>query len=330
MKTSTKKIWLFGSGYWAGILVDKIHLKYPELSINVIDPNVGNLKKFVQTKQYCNMSDKFEFENESKSGDLTFIATPPDTHSELIEYVLERDCHCWVEKPLTTSSAVARRLINEAKKRRLTLFVDNTFLYDPLIRGLLRDTDPNKVKKVISRRQGFGRILKDYGVLWDLLPHDLSIINSVFGRISSYELTDITFGPKSLQLDRTSITASVAFTTEEGIQVLVNLSAISKSKVREIQVISEIGLTTYQLGLQGSQTIFTPWPRIPGTQIAPEKEEVHLSNTSDSISNALDRFEELVLRSTMEEHIDFTPYEIEIIEKLSLDSLNFTEKKALP
>ncbi len=68
---------------------------------------------------------------------------------------------------------------------------------------------------------------------------------------------------------------------------------------------------------------FTPWPRIPGTQLNLDSEEKHFSNSSDSISNALDRFDELVSQSAMESHINFTPYEIEIIEKLCMESLNF-------
>ena len=323
MSNELRNIWLFGCGYWAKILVQKIHSIYPESSIFVVDINQKNLQHFVQIRPFCRASSKKEFLESVRSEDLCFIATPPNTHSELITLALSNNCHCWVEKPMTTSSKEALELISLAKKKQLTLFIDNTFLYDPLIQELKRATLNSGTKKIYSRRQGWGRVLTDFGVLWDLLPHDLSIINNIFGKISSWKLQSMAFGPKDLQLDLTLVIATIIFITETGFEVTVELSAISQSKVREIQIISDLGLTSYNLNQEGSQIIFTPWNLVPGVKLNGVNKRIEKFNVTDSLSNAIRRFDYLVSAKSLEHNIDYTISEIEIIEKLHSESLSW-------
>lgn len=323
MSKDLRNIWLFGSGYWAKILVQKIHSMYPESSIFVVDINSKNLQHFVQTKPFCRASSKEEYLESARFGDLCFIATPPNTHSELINLALSNNCHCWVEKPMTTSSIEALELISLAREKQLTLFIDNTFLYDPLIQELKKATLNPGTKKIYSRRQGWGRVLTDFGVLWDLLPHDLSIINNIFGKISSWKLQSVTFGPKELHLNHTLVMATILFITETGFEVTVELSAISQSKVREIQIISDLGLTSYNLNQEGSQIIFTPWNLVPGVELDGVNKRIEKFNVTDSLSNAIRRFDYLVSSKSLEDNIDYTILEIEITERLHSESLSW-------
>ena len=323
MSKDLRNIWLFGSGYWAKILVQKVNSMYPDSSIFVVDIDLESLRSFVQDKPFCRTSSREEFLKSARLGDLCFIATPPDTHSELITLALNNNCHCWVEKPMTTSSKEALELISLAKEKQLTLFIDNTFLYDPLIQELKKATLNSGVKNIYSRRQGWGRVLTDFGVLWDLLPHDLSIINNIFGKISSWKFQSATFGPKDLYLDQTLIMATIQFFTETGFEVTVELSAISQSKVREIQIISDLGLTSYNLNQQGSQIIFTPWNLVPGVKLDGMNNGFEKFNVTDSLSNAIQRFDYLVSSKSLEDNIEYTILEIEITERLHNESLNW-------
>ena len=323
MNADLRNIWLFGSGYWAKILVQKINEMYPKSTISVVDINLENLQGFVRDKPFCRASNTEEFLNSVRFGDLCFIATPPNTHSELINLALNNNCHCWVEKPMTTSSKEALDLISLAKEKQLTLFIDNTFLYDPLIHELKKVSLETGVKKIYSRRQGWGRVLTDFGVLWDLLPHDLSIINNIFRKINSWKLQSATFGPKDLALNHTLIMATILFFTETGFEVTVELSAISQSKVREIQIISDLGLTSYNLNQEGSQIIFTPWNLVPGVKLEGINNRIEKLNVTDSLSNAVKRFDYLVSSSSLEDSIDYTIFEIEITEQLHKESLGW-------
>jgi predicted dehydrogenase len=113
------------------------------------------------------------------------IATPTPTHYELARAALSHGKHVLVEKPLAESTGHCRRLIEEAERRKLVLLVDHTFVYTEAVRWM-RDFvaadglgDPYYYDSI---RANLGLFQRDVSVLWDLAPHDLSILYDVTGR----------------------------------------------------------------------------------------------------------------------------------------------------
>jgi predicted dehydrogenase len=223
----------------------------------------------------------------------------------------------------------AEELIKKAITHNITLFIDNTFLFDPLILSLkkLNQTE-NKIHHINSRRQGWGKVLKDLGVLWDLLPHDLSIVNNVFGKIQSHKLLSIDFGPENSSLNRTSIRATIMLTTVDDITVQIDLSAISRNKIRQIQIMNSDELITYDLNSEGSVILKNKLNALPGlvrndTELVAE----NVINKEDSLSNALACFIRLAEKGILHESMDFAVHEIKIIQDLYEKSqLIFTQK----
>jgi predicted dehydrogenase len=87
--------------------------------------------------------------------------------------------HVWVEKPLALSTAAGRELVEAAAAADRVLFVDETFLYDPLVREMKRTIDAGGLGEVLHlsfERLGMGRIRRDSSVWWNSAPHDLSIL----------------------------------------------------------------------------------------------------------------------------------------------------------
>ncbi len=87
--------------------------------------------------------------------------------------------HVWVEKPLALSAAHGRELVDAARKTDRVLFVDETFLYDPLVREMKRLVEADALGSVLHltfERLGMGRIRRDSDVWWNSAPHDLSIL----------------------------------------------------------------------------------------------------------------------------------------------------------
>jgi UDP-2-acetamido-3-amino-2,3-dideoxy-glucuronate N-acetyltransferase len=85
----------------------------------------------------------------------------------------------WVEKPLALTAAEGRDLVDTAARAGKTLFVDETFLYDPLVREMKRVIDAGELGEVFHlsfERLGMGRIRRDSNVWWNSAPHDLSIL----------------------------------------------------------------------------------------------------------------------------------------------------------
>src|SRR5262245_64299253 len=87
--------------------------------------------------------------------------------------------HVWVEKPLALTAADGRELVDAARDGERILFVDETFLYDPLVREMKRIIDTGGLGEVMHlsfERLGMGRIRRDSNVWWKSETHDVSII----------------------------------------------------------------------------------------------------------------------------------------------------------
>jgi UDP-2-acetamido-3-amino-2,3-dideoxy-glucuronate N-acetyltransferase len=111
--------------------------------------------------------------------DAVAVATPPSSHHALARAALRAGKHCWVEKPLALRADDARELVALAAEQRRTLFVDETFLYDPLVqraREWIAAGRLGSLRHLSFERLGMGRIRRDSDVWWNSAPHDLSIL----------------------------------------------------------------------------------------------------------------------------------------------------------
>jgi predicted dehydrogenase len=114
--------------------------------------------------------------------DAVVIATPVSSHFDLAYKALSAGKHTLVEKPLTSTSEQAARLIELAELRGLTLMVDHTFIYTGAVqkvRQLVRSGAVGDVYYFNSERINLGLFQHDVNVVWDLAVHDLSIMDYV-------------------------------------------------------------------------------------------------------------------------------------------------------
>jgi predicted dehydrogenase len=110
------------------------------------------------------------------------IATPAASHFDLVRAALESGKHVLVEKPLTSSVSEGEKLAGLAERSGLVLMCDHTYCYTPAvrrIRELIRAGEIGEVQFVDSVRINLGLVQPDVDVLWDLAPHDLSILDFV-------------------------------------------------------------------------------------------------------------------------------------------------------
>ena len=122
-----------------------------------------------------------------KSADVDAIAviTPVWSHYELAKAALENGKHVFVEKPFTTNAAQAEELINLAEQKNLQIMVDHTFLFTGAVRKmkkLLKEGALGKLYYYDSTRVNLGLFQHDCNVIWDLAPHDLSIMNHLLSK----------------------------------------------------------------------------------------------------------------------------------------------------
>ena len=121
----------------------------------------------------------------SKDIDAVVIATPVRTHYRLAREALLHGKHVLVEKPLTASVAEAEELIALAQQQNRVLMVGHTFEYSPAVnelRKLIQSGDLGKIYCVETERVNLGLFRNDINVIWDLAPHDVSILLYLFGK----------------------------------------------------------------------------------------------------------------------------------------------------
>jgi predicted dehydrogenase len=110
------------------------------------------------------------------------VATPAGTHAEIALRALDAGKHVLVEKPLASSYADGLKLVEAAEDRQLILMCDHTYCYTPSvqrIRELVADGELGTIQYIDSVRINLGLVQPDVNVVWDLAPHDLSILDFV-------------------------------------------------------------------------------------------------------------------------------------------------------
>ena len=116
--------------------------------------------------------------------DAIAVITPVWTHFELAKTALENGKHVFVEKPFTSTSGQGEELVELAEKNGLKIMVDHTFLFTGAVRKIRQLLDEDALGKLYyydSTRVNLGLFQHDVNVIWDLAPHDLSIVDYLIG-----------------------------------------------------------------------------------------------------------------------------------------------------
>lgn len=219
-----------GAGYWGPNLVRNLHAS-EEWSVRaVVERDRQRLERLLRLYPAVAGHAEIDAVLTDPAVDAVALATPPRTHHELAVRAIEAGKHVLVEKPLAENSRDAEDLCARAKRADVHLMTDHTFLYTGSVeklRSLRESGELGKVYYIDSVRANLG-LFQESNVLWDLAPHDLSIINHVLGEM-----------PESVALQLGACvhakTADVAFLTMwygSGCLAHVHLSWLSPVKVR--------------------------------------------------------------------------------------------------
>lgn len=228
------KIAVVGLGYWGPNLVRNF------LATNHVD---GVVCCDVQEKRLEQMRRKFpaietctSFDDVLRRSDVEAVAlaTPVSTHFPLGMKALEAGKHLLVEKPLTLTTADAETLVEAADRLGLRLMVDHTFLYTSAVRKIRECLDKGEIGDILyfdSVRVNLGLFQRDTNVLWDLAPHDLSIMD--------YLIRKKPVAVSAIGMSHFSTHEDIAYITvifSENIIAHFHVNWISPVKVRKILI----------------------------------------------------------------------------------------------
>jgi predicted dehydrogenase len=174
------KFGVVGYGYWGPNVVRNLDQLDGSAVVAVCDKSPAARKQFHKTYPYIKVVAETAELMSSTEIDAVAIVTPVWTHYELTKAALENGKHVFVEKPFTSDSTQAEELINLAAKKNLKIMVDHTFLFTGAVKKigqLLEEGTLGKIYYYDSTRVNLGLFQHDINVIWDLAPHDLSIID---------------------------------------------------------------------------------------------------------------------------------------------------------
>ena len=174
------RVGIIGYGYWGPQIVRNFHT-LGDCQVAVVCDKIPAAQQRVQ-RAYPDVRATGEVSEVlcSPQIDAVAVITPVWTHFELAKAALENGKHVFVEKPFTSTVAQAEELIELAAKKRLTIMVDHTFLFTGAVRKIRQLIDDGTLGKLYyydSTRVNLGLFQHDVNVIWDLAPHDLSIMD---------------------------------------------------------------------------------------------------------------------------------------------------------
>jgi predicted dehydrogenase len=174
------KFGVIGYGYWGPNVVRNLdHLDGSQV-VAVCDKSPTSRKRIQKAHPHVKVASDSADLLSSTEIDAIAVVTPVWTHYELTKAALEQGKHVFVEKPFTSDSNQAEELINLAAKKNLKIMVDHTFLFTGAVKKigqLLEEGTLGRVYYYDSTRVNLGLFQHDVNVIWDLAPHDLSIID---------------------------------------------------------------------------------------------------------------------------------------------------------
>ena len=179
------KFGVVGYGYWGPNVVRNLDRLDEADVVAVCDKSPAARRKVAKAYPDVLVTDDARDIMSSPDIDAIAVVTPVWTHYELAKAALQNGKHIFVEKPFTTNAAQAEELIELAARKNLKIMVDHTFLFTGAvqkIKQLLQEGALGKLYYYDSTRVNLGLFQHDVNVVWDLAPHDLSIIDHLISQ----------------------------------------------------------------------------------------------------------------------------------------------------
>src|SRR2546427_10541818 len=233
---------IIGWGYW-GPKIGRNLDSLPHAKVSVIaDQDALRLAPLTrQSEIYITQRVEDVFRS---NVDGVVIATPVRTHYQLAKLALQHGKHVLVEKPLTASVAEAEELVALAEEQQRVLMVGHTFEYSPAVnelRKLVQSGDLGRIYCIEAERLNLGLFRNDINVIWDLAPHDISILLYLLGKKPEQVRVRAHAHLQRYIHDIAYIDLEFA----DAMTALIHVSWLHPCKIRRVTVIGDVRMVVY-------------------------------------------------------------------------------------
>ncbi len=234
---------IIGFGYWGPNLTRNLNELPTANVVAVADLREERLNQIKSAYPSITITKNYK-ELFNMGLDAVVIATPPASHYALAKECLENGLHVLVEKPLTLSSRDGEDLIEIANQKNRILMVGHTFEYNPAVRALrdiITSPDFGDIYYVNMVRVNLGLYQRNMNVMWDLAPHDISILLYLLGTDPSSVAAQ---GATCVHLDNHDV-AYLHLKFPNNITAQIHVSWLDPNKVRRITVVGSKKMVVY-------------------------------------------------------------------------------------
>ncbi len=246
-----------GCGAWGENLVRT--LKNLNALKGIVDHNEEHTSLMSQKYEVPTLS--FSDALQDPAVEAIFIATRPDSHFNLGQQALLHKKNVFIEKPITTSAQETKELFKLSTQQQKILMTGHLLLYHPCYQHLQKEIRQGRIGEIqciTTRRQNFGKFFENDDILWDLGPHDLSIILGILPPQAPKKISSL----HGQFLEKGDIFSGlIAF--EAGPKVSLFLSRVSPVKEQNLTVLGSKGILVFEDTL--------PWEK--KLQLVPFKED---------------------------------------------------------
>lgn len=237
------RVAVVGAGYWGPKHVRVLHGTQDVDEVVLVDGRPDRLASLA--RNYPGDRACASLREALPHVDAVVIATPPSTHLPLAMAAIEAGRHVLVEKPLAPRVADARRLVAAADDAGVTLMVGHTFEYNPAVqklRDLIQRRELGDLYYLDSARLNLGLYQSDVNVIFDLAPHDVSIINYVLG---TPPVAVQAWGARHAHPRFEDVAYLRLFYEDHGIAANIHVSWLDPGKVRRVVAVGSRKMAVY-------------------------------------------------------------------------------------
>jgi predicted dehydrogenase len=234
------RLGLIGYGYWGSKHV-RVLAGLPGVELTVIETRPERLREALTSFSTVRLASRLDEVQDTL--DAVVIATPPRSHGPIALQALRAGLHTMVEKPLATSVADAEAIVETADSCGRTLMVGHTYEYNAAVwklKEIIRSGELGRILYMDTARLNLGRYQNDCNVIWDLAPHDISIVSYLLDEfpdaVSVWAQRNVGDMQADIAYLRLNFPSAPAF---------VHVSWLDPNKVRRVTIVGDRKMAVY-------------------------------------------------------------------------------------
>ncbi len=235
---------VIGCGYWGPNLIRVFNELEPCEIKSICDTKQERSDAIAKKYHHIPVTTDYKDLLKRKDIDAVVIATPVSTHYTLAKEALAHDKHVFIEKPMARSSHEAEELVETAEKKKKIVIVGHTFLYSPpvlKVKELIQKGTLGDIYYIDSSRVNLGLLQPDVSVIWDLGPHDISIM---LYWLDDFPATVNATGSSYIQKNIEEV-SFITLKFASGITAHIHISWLAPCKLRRTTIVGSKSMIVY-------------------------------------------------------------------------------------